>query len=192
MIEALRELFAKLYAAGCEHDNYAYALSDELNAEVDKAMLKAFKNDLENLVSRCELVSKTEKYALDQMKGRIPARPFIWYKLHRVPNEAAKKVNEVLSKGDRAYMKGAVAQIAQIEWEIRLAQSGVLMPEGESPEDDGAEAAETSQNALQDGEEAENAEEPEAGADTAEKSESAAELWDEEEADEDDLPGDAE
>ncbi len=190
MIDELRELFAKLYAVGCEHDNYAYALSDELNAEVDKAMLKAFRSDLENLISRCEIVSKTEKYALDQMRGRIPARPFIWYKLHRVPNAAATAIENALGKWTSGFVKGAVAQTAQIESEIRAAQSGEREEPEVEPSETPEEAAEMPQDVPQEaapGEGAEAAEKPENG------NESAAELWDEEEADEDEeAVGDAE
>ena len=190
MIEELRELFAKLYAAGCEHDNYAYALSDDLNAEVDKALLKAFKNDLEILVSRCEIVSKTEKYAVDRMKGHIPARHFSWRKFRRVPNEAAEAIAEVLQNGKAFFAEGAAGQTAAIEMAIRLAQGGEREePEGEPLEEEPGEAAEMPQDAPQE-EEHEEQDEPAGRPESG--NESAAELWDEDEADEDEPPGGAE
>lgn len=214
MIDELRELFAKLYAAGCEHDNYAYALSDELNAEVDKALLKAFRNDLENLVSRCEIVSKTEKYAVDHMKGYMPARRFSWKKFRRVPNKAAEAIDDVLQKGEPFFAQGAAGQTAAIGLLIRMAQSGEREePEGEPLEEDAAEPAETPRDAPQEAEPEEESKapqerrktprrkekkpgrrkDPKGEAENAGKPESgnegAAELWDEAEADEDEAPG---
>lgn len=196
MIEELRELFAKLYAAGCEHDNYAYALSDALNAEVDAALLKAFKNDLGNLIARCEIVSKTEKYALEHMRAHIPGRHFSWRKFRFVPNAAASAISDVLEAREEFFADGAAAQTTQIELAIRLAQSGDMKePEGMPLEEDPAEVAEMLQNAPQERGEATGTEEPAAGAEAAGEpesgNESAAELWDEEEADEDETTGDA-
>lgn len=211
MIDEFRELFAKLYAVGCEHDNYAYALSDKLNAEIDEAMLKAFRYDLDNLFSRCELVSETEKYALDHMKAHKPARRFSWRKFRRVPNEAATAINNVLQEGKAFFAKGAADQTAQIEWLIRMAQGGDREePEGEPLGEEPEEPAETPQDVTQEAEtsqkrrktsrrgekkprrrksrkgEAESAGKPGDG------NESAAELWDEADADEDEAPGAAE
>ena len=217
MIDELRELFAKLYAAGCEHDNYAYALSDELNAEVDKALLKAFRNDLENLVSRCELVSDTEKYALIHMKGHKPARRFSWKKFRRVPNKAAEAINDVLQKGEPFFAQGAAEQTSAIELLIRMAQSGEREePEGEPLGEEPEEPAETPQDAPQEAEPEEENKEPQERRKTPRRAErkpkrrkdpkgeaepagkpesgneSAAELWDEAEAEEDEAPGGAE
>ncbi len=223
MIEELRALFAELYAAGCEHDNYAYALSDELNAEIDKALLKAFKNDLENLALRCDFSNKTEKYALNHMRGHLPARHFVWKKLRRVPNAAAKAISDVLEKGETLFAEGSAAQTARIEWAIRMAQGGVAEePDGDLPEEEAAEAAEVPQSVPQGGEEAATKESEEEGEKPQERrktsrrgekkpkkrekpkekaeaagkpesgDESAAELWDEDEADEDEARGAAE
>lgn len=169
MIDEFRELFAKLYAVGCEHDNYAYALSDKLNAEIDEAMLKAFRYDLDNLFSRCELVSETEKYALDHMKAHKPARRFSWRKFRRVPNEAATAINNVLQEGKAFFAKGAADQTAQIEWLIRMAQGGDREePEGEPLGEEPEEPTETPQDAPQGGEEAAGAGTDGTGAEPAE------------------------
>lgn len=210
MIDELRGLLAEFYAIGCEHDNYAYALSDEMNALIDKTILKNFVDEYNRLSLRCNLTESEEEYVLDRMnKQRIPKWRRVWYKFfRRYPNDAAKYADSMMSGNEPYYYEAMIARIERIEQEIaaskqmcrdeppgdgseeeaREAGGADESAEGEAPAVDEAQGADEADGSAEPPDEGDK--EPEAPAEPPEEGEGGEdwnEEWDDEEPpDEDD------